>query len=308
MLRFGLCCIFRDEPIKFCTTTAAAMSRLDRPAALARISSLCLANARSLLEALRFCACKGIGSFRIQSQILPLKTHPTCGYDVRDLPDSAAIIEAFQACGTFAQENNVRTTFHPDQFVVLNSQRPDVVDASLREIEYQAEVAGWVGADVLNIHVGGAFGDKKKALEDFAKGYARLSAEARRRITLENDDRTFTPEDLLPFCKNMGIPLVYDVHHHRCNPDALSIEEATRGALETWNREPLFHISSPLDGWKGPFPQRHHDFIQLRDFPAFWLDLDITVEIEAKAKEVAILKLMRALKRRASIKNTIVLP
>ena len=61
--------------------------------------------------------------------------------------------------------------------------------------------------------------------------------------------------------------------------------------MATWNREPLFHISSPLEGWKGPKPSRHHDFINVRDFPQCWYDLDVTVEVEAKAKEVAIQRL-----------------
>ena len=73
------------------------------------------------------------------------------------------------------------------------------------------------------------------------------------------------------------------------------MEEATEQAISTWNREPMFHISSPLEGWKGPKPNRHHDFINIVDFPDCWRDLSLTVEVEAKAKEVAILKLMKQL-------------
>jgi UV DNA damage endonuclease len=180
--------------------------------------------------------------------------------------------------------------------VVLNSQRPEVVEASLRELEYQAEVAEWVGADVINIHGGGAFGDKPKALADFRRSLDRLSIRARSRLTVENDDKIYTPSDLLPVCRAAGIPLVYDVHHHRCHRDELSVEEATGQALATWNREPLFHLSSPIAGWDGPKPERHHDFIDVRDFPACWRNLDVTVEVEAKAKEVAVLKLQEELK------------
>ena len=79
------------------------------------------------------------------------------------------------------------------------------------------EVAEWIGADVVNVHGGGAYGDKQKALARFARNLDRLSDEARNRLTVENDDRTYTPADLLPLCRAEGIPLVYDVHHHRCN-------------------------------------------------------------------------------------------
>ncbi len=85
--------------------------------------------------------------------------------------------------------------FHPDQFVVLNSLREDVVEASIQELEYQAEVAEWVGADVINIHGGGAFGDKVAALDRFARQLDRLSPRVDPRLTVENDDGIFTPTD-----------------------------------------------------------------------------------------------------------------
>ena len=289
--------MFRDQPIKFVTTTATAIARMNRADALAKLSRLCLENANSLLAALHFCDEHGIGCFRINSQILPIKTHPTCGYEVDDLPESDEIIRRFKECGKFVRKHKLRTCFHPDQFVVLNSPRPDVVIKSVQELEYQAEVAEWVGVDVVNIHGGGAYGDKKKALGDFARNLKLLSRRVRKRLTVENDDKTYTPADLLPICKAEGVPLVYDVHHHRCNLDELSVEEATTQAIATWDREPLFHISSPIDGWDGSKPERHHDFIDMKDFPKCWRDLEITVEIEAKAKEVAVLKLMKAIQQ-----------
>lgn len=90
----------------------------------------------------------------------------------------------------------------------------------------------------------------------------------------------------------MNIPLVYDVHHHRCLPDGLSIEAATEQSMATWDREPLFHLSSPRDGWDGANPRMHHDFIDIHDFPGEWMAKEITVEVEAKAKELAVLRLM----------------
>jgi UV DNA damage endonuclease len=291
MFRLGLCCAFRDQPIKFGNTTAAAVGRLSRPAALAKLAALCTANAEALLAALHFCASAGIGCFRVNSQILPLKTHPQHGYDLPDLPGGDDIVRRFQECGEFARRSRLRTCLHPDQFVVLNSPREEVVLASIAELEYQAEVAGWVGADVVNVHGGGAFGDKRKALAAFARGLERLSPRARGLLTVENDDKVYTPADLLPLCRAEGVPLVYDAHHHRCNPDGLSVEEATAEAAATWGREPLFHISSPAEGWGGPRPERHHDFIDAADFPECWRGLDITVEVEARAKEVAVLKL-----------------
>jgi UV DNA damage endonuclease len=296
--------MFRDQPIKFVTTTATATANMKRPDAVAKLSRLCLANADALLAALRFCAENEISCFRINSQILPIKTHPHCGYSIGDLPENGEIVRRFKECGRFAQKHDLRTCFHPDQFVVLNSPRLDVVENSIKELEYQAEVAEWVGADVINIHAGGAYGDKQKALADFARSLERLSHRARSRLTVENDDKTFTPADLLPICRSEGVPLVYDVHHHRCNPDGLSVEQVTTRAISTWNREPLFHISSPLEGWKGPKPKRHHNFIDMQDFPACWRRRKITVEVEAKAKEVAVRRLQQELLAAKTLDDT----
>ncbi len=294
-MRLGLCCIFRNEPIRFRRATATALRRLPPAARRRKLAEICMHNADALRLALGFCADNGIGCFRVNSQILPLKTHPGVGYDLRDLPGGPEIVRRFLECGRFARDHGLRTSFHPDQFILLNSPRPEVVRASLRDLEYHAEVAEWIGADVINIHGGGAYGDKPSALDRLRRGIRRLPRSIRKRLTLENDDKAYTPEDLLPVCRSEGIPLVYDVHHHRCLPDGLSVQEATRKALKTWGREPLFHISSPLRGWRGPRPAHHRDYIDPRDVPACWLRLRITVEVEAKAKELAVLKLKRQL-------------
>lgn len=296
-LRLGLCCQFAREPIKFRTTTATALLRRSRPEQLARLAELCRHNADALMASLEFCARHGIGAFRVNSQILPIKTHPQAGYEIEELPASRAIIARFRECGAYARAHELRLSFHPDQFVVLNSPNPKTVAHSQAELNYQAEVAEWVGADTINIHGGGAYGDKPAALRALRKSLEGLPVSVRSPLTLENDDKVYTPADLLPVCGDIGVPLVYDVHHHRCLPDGLSIEAATEQAAATWQREPLFHISSPLAGWRGPKPARHHDYIDPRDFPAGWKNRALTVEVEAKAKELAVLKLLTDLRR-----------
>jgi UV DNA damage endonuclease len=302
MIRLGLCCLFREEPIAFRRTTAAALARLSKQERLARLAELCRHNADSLADALAFSARNGIGSFRINSQLLPLRTHPAFGYRLADLPGGADIEARLGSCGTFARKHRLRTTFHPDQFVLLSSPSRDITARSVEELAYQAELADLVGADVLNIHGGGAYGEPDAALARLRRRIERLAEEIRRRLTLENDDRVYRPVDLLPVCGDTGVPLVYDVHHHRVLPDGLSVEQATRAALATWRREPLFHVSSPIEGWRGKEPNRHHDFVSPADVPACWLGLrrTVTIEVEAKAKEVAVLRLKRALVRRGA--------
>ncbi|MEI7998348.1 MAG: UV DNA damage repair endonuclease UvsE [Candidatus Omnitrophota bacterium] len=295
MIRLGLCCLFAKEPIKFYTTTATSLMKLRKDDALRKISSLCLRNAQSLQQALLYCRSNNIGSFRVNSQILPLKTHPFVGYDVEKLPEAKEIIEAFKQCKLLLLENNLRITFHPDQFILLSSPNEEVTKRSIADLNYQAQVSRWIGADVINIHGGGAYGNKQLALEQVARNLKRLSKEVRSRLTFENDDKTYTPSDLLPLCKREGIPFVYDVHHHRCNPDTLSVEEVTKLALATWKREPLFHISSPKEGWGGGNISSHHDYINVKDFPDCWREITMTVEVEAKAKELAVKRLYKYL-------------
>ena len=291
MIRLGLCCKFHREPIRFRTATATHLKGMDRCAQMEKLSKLCLANASSLLEAVEYCGANRIGCFRVNSQILPLKTHPDVGYAMGDLPGWQEIRDLFLKCRDAAEKRDVRLTFHPDQFILLSAVRADIVEKSIEELEYQAEVSDMIGADVINIHAGGAYGDKDAALERMRPVVSGLKERVRTRLTIENDDRLYSPADLLPFCRDLGVPLVYDVHHHRCLQDGLSIEEATRLALSTWNREPLFHVSSPKGGWEGPNRRWHADYIDPADFPAEWRSLDVTVEVEAKAKELAVKKL-----------------
>jgi len=300
MTRLGLCCIFRKEPIRFRRKTAASLKGFSRAEQLATLTSLCLENALSLQKALRYCRDNEIGDFRINSQILPLYTHPELGYRIEELPGSAEIVATFEDCGSFCRKHRLRTTFHPDQFILLSSPSEEVTRRSFAELDYQAGLAELVGADVINIHAGGAYGDKKQALARLSGRLEKLRLPVRERLCLENDDRIYTPRDILPICRAEGIPFVYDVHHHRCFPDGLEETEVTEVALQTWNREPVFHLSSPREGWQGKNPCFHHDFIDPGDFPAAWLSLeqDFTVEVEAKAKELAVNKLRRDLSDR----------
>ena len=135
MIRLGLCCVFKEEPIKFRTTTATALGKLNKKERKKKLEEIALHNAQSLYKALVYCLESNIGSFRINSQILPLRTHPVLSYQLQDLPEGKKIVQAFRRCGIFARDHSIRTTFHPDQFVVLSSPHSHVVENSLAELE-----------------------------------------------------------------------------------------------------------------------------------------------------------------------------
>ena len=300
-LRLGLCCQFLDAPIRFRAATHRYVSGLEAGARRDYLAAIARANAIALAHAVERCHELGIGAFRITSQVLPLATHPESGYRLEDLDDAGVIAASFGAAGALARARGVRLSFHPDQFVVLNSAREDVVESSLREMTLQGEVAALVGADTICLHGGSAAGGKAEALDRLARALDRLSDDARTRLGLENDDRVYTPADLLPLCERAGVPMIYDVHHHRCNADGLPADEATLRAADTWrDREPWALVSSPRAGWGGGDPRPHADYIDPGDLPAVWLDIarrrGLTVDVEAKAKERAVVALAAALR------------
>jgi UV DNA damage endonuclease len=297
VIRWGLCCQFLDAPIRFRTATHRYVSTLTAAERRKYLVGIGRDNAAALDAAALQCHTLGIGAFRINSQVLPLGTHPASGYTVERLDGSGAVREAFLTAGKTAARYDIRLSFHPDQFVVLNSERPDVVRSAVDELDFQAAIAELVGADTLVCHGGGGGGGVLVALERLERGLDLLSGPARSRIALENDDRIFTPAALAPLCERTGVPLVYDVHHHRCNPDGLSVKEATTLARSTWrDREPWMHVSSPRDGWTAPNPRPHADYIDPADVPREWRRITMTVDVEAKAKERAVLALMTSLK------------
>lgn len=299
MIRLGLCCIFAHQPIRFRTSTATTLKKFARAEQLRLLSTICRDNCDNLLAALSYLHAHGIGAFRINSPFFPRYTHPEVGYQLDDLPEAEIIRTRLADAASFRRDNTLRLSFHPDQFVLLSSPHPKVTEKSILELEYQGMLAELVGAEVITLHGGGGYGNKPEALGRLRKNFPRLSQRVQRRLALENDDRVYTIADLAPVAKDLGIPLVYDVHHHRLNPDGLSVEKATDITLESWatsGREPWLHLSSPKDR-SHPACRSHADYIDLRDFPPYWRNLDATIDVEAKAKELAVLQLRRDLNR-----------
>jgi UV DNA damage endonuclease len=298
VIRWGLCCQFLDSPIKFRAATHRYVASLESRAGRRYLTGIARHNAQALIAAVERCHQLGIGAFRITSQILPLATHPKSGYLLERLDPSGEVEATFNLAADLADRYGVRLSFHPDQFVVLNSMNERVVESAVAELELQGMLAGLAGVDTIVLHAGGAIGGVPAALDRLARGLERLSPGTRGRLALENDDCHFAPRDLAPLCRREDIPLVYDVHHHRCHGDGLTVEEATELAAETWNgREPWCHVSSPKDGWFAANLRAHADYIDPDDFPAEWLGRTLTVDVEAKAKERAVLGLKAAVRQ-----------
>lgn len=295
----GLCCQFTDAAPRFRQATATYVLRLDPGHRRSYLADVTGANAIALLHAVERCAELGIRAFRIPSQLVPLATHPEAGIPVEALPNADAVLGAFATVRWLAAHHGIRLSFHPDQFVVLGSARPEVVDASVREMDHHGAIGALVGADTICLHGGGLVGGAEAAGARLLDGIERLGDAARSRLALENDDRVWAPAALLPLCDRAGVPFIYDVHHHRCLDDGVSVADVTAASIASWSgtgRRPYFHISSPRDGWAARDRRPHADYIDPADFPREWAALDVTIDVEAKAKQLAVMALTRAIR------------
>lgn len=227
----------------------------------------------------------GCGIFRLGSNLVPFASHPSFKKDY--LKEVEGKLREFSKT---LRKFPIRITMHPGQFVVLNSPRKEVVDVSLRELEYHfwfLETLG-VGAEgVVVIHAGGVYEDKRESLKRL-KNTLRENQWLYRYLAIENDERHYTVKDLLD--AELDLPIVFDYYHNRLNPSEFEVSEI----LQTWSeRVPEFHLSSEPEG-KHRFGE-HGDWIRLEDFMDFLNRFGgnrIDLILEAKQKEKAVEKLL----------------
>lgn len=266
-----------------------------------------------------------IRMYRIVSNLAPYATHP-------DHPEFHGQVEAcaddLSETGALARRLGLRLSFHPSQYIVMNTPDDDLAARSAADVEVQAEMLDRMGLDdeaVLVLHVGGVYGDRTAALARFARRYERLlSPSARRRLVLENDDGRFGVSDVLWLHRETGVRVIFDAHHFNLhNPDGMEEGEAALTALATWQgwgARPKIHVSSPRTDWgfrygseveskggkrRSPNWASHAEFVDPFAFIQFYrrlvaqTDRPPDVMLEAKAKDVALLELRRALNRYA---------
>lgn len=258
-----------------------------------------------------------IRMYRMASSMVPYATHPELPQFHRQLGECG---NELTALGRRANELGIRLSFHPGQYCVLNSERPDVVTAALRDLELHARVLDLMEQPpeaVVVLHVGARGDDPVRAAERFVAGFDRLSERARARLVLENDDRLFGLGDVLRLSSRTGLRVVWDAHHHAChNPDGIPERDALRLALGTWPRGvvPKLHYSSPRTTLEErrvkrgrrvvrvpalPPRSAHADLVDPFGFERFLRvvvrDARVDVMLEAKAKDLALLRLRQEL-------------
>lgn len=286
------------------TMTHAQFSKIkDEEAAIRKLERIAVSNLTNCLRLLRHNAAHEITFFRLSSKIIPMANHP-------DLPHwnyIKPLQESLEEIRSYLHEHpDMRIDFHPDHFVVLNTSNTDVFKMAARTLNMHKLLLQGMGIKPEHrcvIHVGGAYKDKEKALEQFLENWGQLPASLQKMIMLENDDKTFTLNDTLYLCEKIGIPLVFDYHHHLANHEKeAKWENEWDRIVSTWSFSELpvkMHMSSPKS--EKDF-RAHADFIDVNEFKQFLHHVkgsvsQIDVMLEAKSKDNAVFALVKELKR-----------
>ena len=284
------------------TTNRSMIKKTFQAKGLEYAGELGLKNAKDLLHILKWNKENGITFFRLSSDFFPWASN----YKFEELPQFNSIKAELEKSGKFAIDNGIRITSHPGPFNVLVSPREHVVENTITDLEIHGRVFDLMGLsqtpyNKLNIHCNGVYGDKISAMDRFCKNFKRLSPSVQSRLTVENDDKAsmYSVKDLMYIHERIGIPIVFDYHHHKFNTGGLSEEEALKLAMSTWpdGIKPAVHYSESKalheenDKIK---PQAHSDYIN--ELPNLY-GMDVAVMVEAKAKELAILPFINKLSK-----------
>lgn len=257
-------------------------------------SALALQNITDLEKVIDWNIIHGVRLYRMSSDMFPWMSE----YDIEDLPHIREIESILVHIGEKAKAHNHRLTFHPGPFNVLASANESVVAKTIKDLRQHGEIMDRLGLPCspfskINIHIGGAYGDKKSALNRFLKNLSRLPKTARNRLTVENDDKAnmFSISDLLFVHETSGIPVVFDYLHHQFCGGNLIEEEALELAVSTWPHtiSPVVHFSSSRKRYEDgtALAPSHADFVYE---PVLRYGFPVDIMLEAKAKEQALLK------------------
>lgn len=273
----------------------------DKKASISKLERIAVSNLTNCLRLLRHNAAHDIEFFRLSSKLIPLANHPDlAGWNyMMSLADSLDSIRSY-----LHRHPSMRIDFHPDHFVVLNTPKIDVFKNAVKTLHMHKALLEGMGVEPKHrcvLHVGGAYNNKEKALEQFIHNWGTIPVPLQNMIMLENDDKTFTVSETLHLCEKIGIPFIFDYHHYLANhEEGEQWEEEWPRMINTWKKSTLplkMHISSPKS--EKEF-RAHADFIEAKGFMHFLHQVkgsipQIDVMIEAKRKDDALFALMEHL-------------
>ena len=300
-MQLGYACInmqlsYPPKGIQRRTTGRSMIKRTFQEKGLDYASEISLKNARDLHHIMAWNVLNGYKFFRIGSDLFPWASE----YKISELKDIEQIKQWLHSAGVMAKTHGIRLTSHPGPFNVLVSPHQHVVEKCVVDLSIHGELFDMIGLsrtpyNKINIHLGGAYGDKESAMDRFCKNFELLPESVSSRLTVENDDKEsmYSVKDLYYGIYNrIGVPIVFDYHHHRFCDGGLSEREALELAMSTWPEgiTPAVHYSESRSLEKEDpkiKPQAHSDYV-FDYIDTYGNDVDIM--IEAKKKELAVEK------------------
>lgn len=289
-MNLGYACINLSLAEEGVTTNKGMIRKTFLEKGVPYASQLALQNVQALSRIVQWNVDHGIRVFRITSDLFPWASE----YRLEDMPDFAEIRSILEAVG----KQPVRMSTHPGPFNKLAGEGATLAN-TIKDLELHSQLfdlmqltpSHW---NKINIHVGGAYGDKTATLERFAKNFRLLSSNLQKRLTVENDDKPglFTVNELEPLHQLIGIPIVFDYFHYRLHPGGLTEEDAFLGAYHTWDVKPVFHYSSSRKAYEDPACKKeaHSDWMHEK-INTYGKDVDIV--LETKMKELSLIQYLR---------------
>ena len=292
-MNIGYACINLSLGKKI-TTNRTMVKRTFTSKGIDYVSDLVLQNVADLERIIDWNEQNGIKMYRMSSEMFPWATE----YEFEQLKDWKAIHTILQRCGAKATKYKQRLSFHPGPFNVLVSPKENVVLNTIKDLEVHGRIMDAIGLSKtpynnINIHCNGVYGDKIAAMDRFCTNFDRLSNSVKTRLTIENDDKAsmYSVKDLMYIHNKINIPIVFDYHHHQFCTGDLSEENALKLAATTWhNIIPEVHYSESKSLHENNTKikaQAHSDYINT--IPNTY-DVDVDIMVEAKQKDLAILK------------------
>jgi UV DNA damage endonuclease len=290
-MNLGYACINMSLGKKV-TTNRTMIKRTFLEKGLDYVSDCVIQNVADLEKIIDWNEQNSIKMYRMSSDMMPWATE----YDFTQLKDWNEIAIILKRCGEKATQYGQRLSFHPGPFNVLVSPKEAVVQNTIKDLEVHGRLMDALGLsktpyNKINIHCNGVYGDKQSAMDRFIDNFKLLSDSVKSRLTIENDDKAsmYSVKDLMYIHNAIKIPIVFDYHHHTFNTGNLSEQDALELAMTTWPKgiRPVTHYSESKMGSK---PQAHSDYIER--IPETYGNI-IDIMVEAKAKELAILKFIK---------------
>jgi UV DNA damage endonuclease len=288
----GLVCITVSKDVRYRTVTRKRLLEQSAEGQRKLLDDIYRDNIQTLDGALQYCKREGIRLYRIPSSIFPFFDEDV-GREVMQ-----PLVPSLARTGQRATELGLRLVMHPDQFVVLSSDSPEVVANSIKILQMHADImdlllqprSSWA---VLEIH-----GGKANRSDALVERIQALPDPIRLRLCLENDEYSYNAAQIHDVCTRAHVPMVFDAHHHIVSEklssyDDPSVAEMLEKARATWPdpAHQMVHISNGREGFND---RQHADLITT--MPASYANAP-WIEIEAKNKEQAIATLRRTIQQ-----------